>query len=131
MNRLGMTIDCGADEFEELVAFWSAALGYTRLLPDYLVDPDGVGPRLAFQIVDEPKNSKLRWHLDLYVDSLDALRPRVDELVQLGATEVRRFDETGSGYTDTFIALLDPLGNEFCVCAPHTRLDDGTELEPR
>ena len=131
LNRLGITIDCRAEELEELVTFWAAALGYDRLLPDYLVDPEGVGPRLAFQIVHEAKTSKLRWHLDLYVDSLDALQPRVDELVQLGATVLTRIDETSEGYTDIFVALLDPRGNEFCVCAPHTRVDDGTELEPR
>ena len=89
MARLGITIDCSsAEEVEELAAFWAAALGYTRLLPDYLADPEGIGPRLAFQIVPDPTVGKLRWHLDLYVDHLDEMDTRVAELVKLGATEV-------------------------------------------
>ena len=130
MARVGITIDCRSEqEVEDLAAFWAAALGYTRLLPDYLADPEGVGPRLAFQIVPDPTPGKLRWHLDLYVDHLDAMQSRVAELVKLGATEVARFDEVSCGYTDIFTAMLDPLGNEFCVCAPHTSVEDGLGLE--
>jgi hypothetical protein len=131
MDRIAITVDCSSDEeMEELAAFWAAALGYKRVLPDYLVDPEGVRPRFAFQVVPEAKVGKLRWHLDLYVDHLDEMEPRVAQLVKLGATEVLRVDEITSGYTNIFIAMLDPRGNEFCVCAPHTRVKGGAELEP-
>ena len=75
MTTIAITVDCGADELDVLAEFWTAALGYQRILPDYLVDPEGVRPRIALEVVPEPKTVKNRWHLDIYVDSLDALRP--------------------------------------------------------
>ena len=126
--RISVTIDCGADDVRVLGAFWSAALGYRALVPDYLVDPAGVRPRLVFNVVPEPKVVKNRCHLDLYVDRLDDLDAKVAELVQLGATELHHVDEVVHGYTDVFTAMLDPCGNEFCVCAPHVNVEDGTTL---
>lgn len=122
MDMMGITIDCGADEVEALAEFWVAALGYESVLPGYLVDPQGVRPRFALVTVPEPKTVKNRWHLDLYVESLEALEPRVRELVALGAKEVHHIDEVVQGFTNVFTTLVDPCGNEFCVCAPHVRL---------
>jgi hypothetical protein len=122
MDTMGITIDCGADELDALSEFWVAALGYESVLPGYLVDPQGVRPRLALVEVPEPKTVKNRWHLDLYVESLAALEPRVRELVALGAKEVHHIDEVTQGFTNVFTTLVDPCGNEFCVCAPHVRL---------
>src|SRR5690242_10207245 len=102
MDTIAITVDCNADDFEQVAAFWSAALGYERVFPGYLVDPEGVRPRLAFEIVPEPKVAKNRWHVDLYVEHLDGLEPRVRELVDLGATEVRRIDEVTQGFTNVF-----------------------------
>ena len=131
MDKVAMavTVDCGAGEVETVASFWAAALGYRQVLPGYLVDPDGLRPRLSFEVVPERKTVKNRWHLDLYVDDLDALQAKVDELVRLGATEGRHFDEPVHGYTDVFTTMLDPVGNEFCVCAPHVRVDSGEALE--
>ena len=122
MDTMGITIDCAADELDVLAAFWVAALGYESVLPGYLVDPQGVRPRLALVEVPEPKTVKNRWQLDLYVESLEALEPRVRELVALGAKEVHHIDEVVQGFTNVFTTLVDPCGNEFCVCAPHVRL---------
>jgi hypothetical protein len=124
MDTIGITVDCGEDDYEKVAAFWAAALGYTRVLPGYLVDPAGVRPRLAFEVVPEPKVTKNRWHVDLYVENLEALAPRVEELVELGAKELHHIDEVTHGFTNVFTALVDPAGNEFCVCAPHIRVDD-------
>jgi len=124
MDTIAITVDCNADDFEQVAAFWSAALGYERVFPGYLVDPSGVRPRLAFEIVPEPKVAKNRWHVDLYVEHLDALEPRVRELVDLGATESRHIDEVTQGFSNVFTTMLDPGGNEFCVCAPHVRIAD-------
>jgi Glyoxalase-like domain len=126
--RLALTLDCGAGDVPALSAFWSAALGYRALLPDYLVDPAGVQPRLVFNVVPEPKTVKNRCHLDLYVERLADLDTKVAELVGLGARELHHVDEVVHGYTDVFTAMLDPCGNEFCVCAPHLRVSDGTPL---
>ena len=124
MDTIAITVDCSADDFEKVAAFWSAALGYERVFPGYLVDPAGMRPRLAFEIVPEPKIVKNRWHVDLYVESLEALEPRVQEIVELGAKVLHRIDEFAHGYTNVFTAMVDPGGNEFCVCAPHIPVDD-------
>jgi Glyoxalase-like domain len=129
METIAITVDCGADELDALAEFWSAALGYERVLPGYLIDPDGVRPRLSLEVVPEPKTVKNRWHLDLYVEELDALQPKVDALVALGAIVVAHYDADVHGYTDVFTTMLDPVGNEFCVCALHVRVGDGRPLE--
>jgi glyoxalase superfamily protein len=126
--RVAVTLDCAAGDVPALSAFWSAALGYRALMPDYLVDPAGVQPRLVFNVVPEPKIVKNRVHLDLYVERLEDLDTKVAELVRLGATELHHVDEIVYGYSDVFTAMLDPCGNEFCVCAPHVRVDDGAQL---
>jgi hypothetical protein len=126
--RISVTLDCAAEEVETLSAFWSAALGYRALVRGYLVDPAGVQPRLVFNVVPEPKTVKNRSHLDLYVDRLEDLDAKVAELMRLGATELHHVDEVVHGYTDEFTAMLDPCGNEFCVCAPHVNVEDGTQL---
>ncbi|GAB2464405.1 VOC family protein [Jatrophihabitans fulvus] len=126
-----------------LAQFWAAALGYVRQPPpegfadwdtfldsvgvpadqrdtkDAVVDPSGSGPRLFFQKVPEAKTAKNRVHLDVnagagIVDPDErhrAVRAKVDELVGLGATVVREQQEFG----DSWVVLLDPEGNEFCV----------------
>jgi predicted enzyme related to lactoylglutathione lyase len=124
MDTIAITVDCGADDYESVAAFWAAVLGYERVLPGYLVDPDGARPRLAFEIVPEPKIVKNRWHVDLYVESLEALEPRVQEIVGLGAKVLHHIDESAHGYTNVFTTMVDPGGNEFCVCAPHLPVVD-------
>jgi hypothetical protein len=84
-----------------------------------IVDPDGVGPRIYFQRVPEPKTVKNRVHIDLNVGGglqvpLEERRGRIDaaaeHLVGLGATRVRTVEEDADGY---FVNMLDPEGNEF------------------
>ncbi|MBB5166949.1 VOC family protein [Mycobacterium sp. AZCC_0083] len=118
-ESMGITVDCGAETVDVLAEFWSATLGYVKLLPSLIIDPDGVQPRIAFLAVPEPKTVKNRWHLDLYVDHLDELGAEIDRVTTLGATKVRDYDEVSHGFTNTFAVMLDPAGNEFCVCAPH------------
>jgi hypothetical protein len=119
VDSVGVTVDCGGEAVDLLADFWSAALGYEKLLPFLLVDPAAVRPRIVFQVVPEAKTTNNRWHLDLYVERLDGLEPEVERLVALGATTVREVDEVVLGFSNTFTAMLDPDGNEFCVCAPH------------
>jgi glyoxalase superfamily protein len=87
---------------------------------EWLADPDGIGPRIYFQRVPEPKAVKNRLHLDLDAGGgratpLDERRRRIDaeveRLVAAGATRVRATQEF-DGY---FVAMLDPEGNEFDV----------------
>jgi Glyoxalase-like domain len=84
-----------------------------------VVDPDGVRPRLLFQKVPEDKIAKNRMHLDVHVGAGIAdsgerrrtVRARADQLVGLGANELREAEELG----EYWIVLQDPEGNEFCV----------------
>ena len=85
-----------------------------------IVDPDGVGPRVFFQRVPEPKTAKNRVHLDLRAAAgltgearLAALEAECARLVALGASRVQRF-EPGS-MSAGFIVMGDPEGNEFCL----------------
>lgn len=146
-TRFQVTFDC-ADP-DRLTRFWATALGYVvedppegfdtwgaywrdRGIPeeeldddvtsDSLVDPEGVGPRIWFQKVPEPKVIKNRVHLDLAVGGgrgapLDARKRRVDaeveRLTAAGATTLRVLRPNGADYYA--VVLEDPEGNEFCI----------------
>ncbi|SBT41422.1 VOC family protein [Micromonospora auratinigra] len=70
----------------------------------------GLGRRLLFQQVPEPKTGKNRLHLDVHAgpQRRDA---EVARLRGLGATVVRQVSEPGTDH----VVLTDPEGNEFCV----------------
>jgi hypothetical protein len=128
---LQITVD--ARDPRRLAAFWAVALGYVLQPPQpgYLVpsgsgsgteqytaivDPTGLGPRLLFQRVPEPKSLKNRVHLDVNAghgatDRRAAVRAHVAQLVAAGATVQREMQEQ-SGW---WIVLTDPEGNEFCL----------------
>jgi hypothetical protein len=138
-----LTFDCARPAL--LAAFWALALGYVELPPPdgfatwedwlrqqsdtpddwddgaYLVDPDGVGPKLSFLRVPEGKTAKNRLHIDVQAgggrrNSWDVRWPKVtatvEKLVAAGGTIVRQYDD--DGHPD-HIMMLDPEGNEFCV----------------
>ena len=93
--------------------FWSALLGYSvdgdadaRWV--HLVPPPGL-PVLNLQRVPEPKTTKNRLHLDVFVDDPVEWITRAEEL---GAVRVRLHDDP----EDWFCVMTDPGGNEFCVC---------------
>jgi hypothetical protein len=127
-----------------LAAFWGEAIGYQEEPPPEgfdsweawavandlpredrdkyasRVDPDGVGPRLFFQRVPEPKTAKNRVHLDLAVSGGrgtpdEQRRARVaaavERAVAAGATTVKEYEEAGQHW----VVLQDPEGNEFCL----------------
>jgi catechol 2,3-dioxygenase-like lactoylglutathione lyase family enzyme len=70
----------------------------------------GLGRRLLFQQVPEPKTVKNRLHLDLRAgpDHRDA---EVARLRELGASVLREVKEPGTEH----VVMADPEGNEFCV----------------
>lgn len=138
-----VTFDCGSPG--ALAGFWALALGYVPApvpagfdtwadwlrahdVPEsewddgaYLVDPDGVGPRISFLKVPEGKSAKNRVHLDVQAGGgrdapWEERWPRVvaavDRLVAAGATVVR--EDVVDGRGDHF-TMRDPEGNEFCV----------------
>jgi hypothetical protein len=80
--------------------------------PDDPVDERGVGMgrRILFQAVPEPKTVKNRVHLDLLVGP-EAHDAEVERVVALGATVVGVHDGDEGRWT----MLTDPEGNEFDV----------------
>jgi hypothetical protein len=125
---LQITVD--ARDPGRLAAFWAVALGYVVQPPragyvvrtsgeeQYaaIVDPTGIGPRLLFQRVPEPKTHKNRVHLDVNAghgatDRRAAVRAHSAQLVAAGATVVQEIQEE-SGW---WVVLADPEGNEFCL----------------
>jgi hypothetical protein len=105
--------------FDDLVAFWQAALGYVPREPPQngwvvLTDPNGVGPNVSLDRVAEgrlpPLGDISRVHLDLYTTDQPA---EVERLLGLGATLYER----EYGPDGDFVVLVDPDGNRFCVIA--------------
>ena len=105
--------------FDELLAFWQAALGYVPREPPrdgwvVLTDPTGASPNLSLDRVSEqdlpPLGELSRVHLDLYPTDHHA---EVERLLGLGATRYEREQRPD----DDFVVLVDPDGNRFCVIA--------------
>ena len=103
--------------FDELVAFWQAALGYVPREPPQdgwvvLTDPSGPGPNISLDRVAEdrlpPLGDLSRVHLDLYTADQPA---EIERLLGLGATRYER----EYGPDEDFVVLVDPDGNRFCV----------------
>jgi hypothetical protein len=143
--RFQLVIDCADPDL--LAHFWASALQYELEPPpagfatwndywrdvgvpedelgpgaDCIIDPDGGGPRIWFQVVPETKNVKNRWHLDVHASGgrtvpIDIRRERVDaearRLSGLGATMVGVLAEEGLDHYA--IAMKDPEGNEFDI----------------
>jgi len=140
-TRWHLTVDCAHPSV--VARFWALALGYVEPPPPdgfgsweawlrhedpddwdqgaYLVDPDGVGPKLSFMRVPEEKQAKNRLHLDVQAGGgrqvpWDQRWPKVtalvDRLVAAGGTVVRQYDYDGN---PDHITMRDPEGNEFCV----------------
>jgi hypothetical protein len=138
-----LTVDCAHPQ--ALASFWKQALGYTGAPPPigfiswrdwfaglgvpeeewddsaYVVDPDGIGPRISFIRVPEDKITKNRIHLDISVgggrtEPLESRWPRVmqkvADLKAAGATVLEAFQ---LGSMPEHVVMADPEGNEFCV----------------
>ena len=106
-----IVIDC--NDPAPLAAFWSELLGVEihHASDDWVsLRPSAPGhPRVAFQRVPEPKATKNRVHLDVWVADISTATLAAEAL---GATR------TGPLVTDSgepFQILLDPAGNEFCL----------------
>lgn len=113
MNRwIAVTID-GADP-HPLAAFWSALLDLPLdddPLPGWarIGRAEGPLPVLTFQPVAEPKQEKVRLHLDIGVDDIDR---GITQVLGLGGSktgERHEYDE------DVVVVMTDPAGNEFCL----------------
>jgi predicted enzyme related to lactoylglutathione lyase len=114
-----ITMDC--NDPRQLAGFWSDLLetpvmeagsdrpSWLRLQP---LAPRG--PFINFQPVPEPKVGKVRLHLDVLVDDVDA---GVERVMALGGTDTGTREDLPRG---RIAVMLDPEGNEFCLLAPPT-----------
>ncbi|TNM50236.1 VOC family protein [Nocardioides albidus] len=127
VRQVQITFDCASPR--TVAEFWKAALGYVDppTPPDAdddswaaCQDPDGVGPRLYFQRVPEPKVAKNRVHLDVRVgtglvgdERLAALEAEASRLEDLGARRgvLLLADEENESCQN----MQDVEGNEFCL----------------
>lgn len=100
-------------DMKRAVSFWTQALGYeTTHVSDAWVnlsDPKGKGLDVGLQPNKDPKPDVNRVHLDLTADDVQA---EVKRLERLGA---RRADWPYYAPGSTYVVMLDPEGNEFCV----------------
>lgn len=140
VKQVQVTFDC-ADP-RAVAAFWKAALGYVdppipsgfdswdayeATLPAEsqgaswaCQDPHGVGPRLFFQRVPEPKTVKNRLHLDVRVgtgltgaERVSALETEAARLEEHGARRVRLL--VADEENESCLVMQDVEGNEFCL----------------
>ena len=143
--RYQLVIDC-ADP-DRLAHFWAAALGYQLAPPptgfatwndyyrdlgiseeslvdgaDRISDPDGNGPTIWFNPVEDAKVVKNRLHVDIHAsgpraDPIETRRQRVDaeadRLAGLGATITGALSNEGLDHYA--VGMLDPEGNEFDI----------------
>jgi len=109
--------------------WWAEALGWQiayeapdelALVPPHaLTKGDSIpveerSPGLVFILVPDGKQLKNRLHLDLAPRAGDDQEAEVARLEQLGAKRV----DVGQGDDKTWVVLVDPEGNEFCVLSP-------------
>ncbi|WP_283138977.1 VOC family protein [Rhizohabitans arisaemae] len=123
MGIHAVTFDCAQPY--RLAAFWQAATDWT-LDPESEPGDDEIrlippgGPQVLFIRVPEGKTAKNRFHLDVMPTDGRTRDEAVEHLLALGATQLqdhRRADGTG------WVTLLDPEGNEFCVCRSQAERD--------
>lgn len=110
-----LVIDCV--DPERLARFWSAVLDYVELDRDeYGIEigpPGGSGglqPTIILSPSSDPRNGKLRLHID--VNPVD--RDQDAELERLLALGARPADVGQTG-EESWHVLADPEGNEFCL----------------
>jgi len=120
--NVDIVIDCANPE--KLADFWAEALGYAKagfFDPDFVLLPrERAHPPVMLQRVAEPKTAKVRIHFDLRVPDIET------EARRLEAIGARRID-IGQGDDPGWITMVDPEGNEFCVC-PGVPLPDAEEM---
>jgi predicted enzyme related to lactoylglutathione lyase len=112
-----LVLDC--HDPERLAAFWAEVLGYVELgreddgsieIGPEMEGSGGPQPTLVFSPTNEPKNGKLRLHIDVNATDRDQ-DAELARLLAIGATEA----DIGQTGDESWYCLSDPEGNEFCL----------------
>jgi predicted enzyme related to lactoylglutathione lyase len=115
-NRIAYLV-VDATDAERLATFWADALGWqiVRRGSYWLTIGHDDGPlEINFRTVPDPPNrEKNRLHLDIK----PVRRSQADELDRLLALGARQVD-VGQRPDASWFVLVDPEGNEFCLCVP-------------
>ena len=112
-ERIEVAID--AIDINAVLPFWAAVLGYNHgpANPDGLIydlfDPDGIGPSIWFQQMNEQRTDRNRIHFDVSVAHDDA-EARVAAAIAAGGRLV------SDARAKAFWVLADVEGNEACIC---------------
>jgi len=108
-------------DLPRLARFWAQALGWKVLSErerEIVIGADENAPvGLCFMPVTDPKTIKNRVHLDL-TSSAEDRDQEIERLLALGARRV----DIGQTGEESWTALADPEGNEFCVIRPKETL---------
>jgi 4a-hydroxytetrahydrobiopterin dehydratase len=107
LQRLEIALD--TVDADRIRPFWAAVLGYEPDDDGNLADPDGIGPAMWFQQMEEPRTDRDRFHLDVTVPH-DVAEQRVAAALEAGGTLVE------DGHARAWWVLADADGNEACVC---------------
>jgi 4a-hydroxytetrahydrobiopterin dehydratase len=112
-----VSIAVDAVDREGVLGFWQAAMGYVRVGPDDILQPDLIGPTMWFQdkAHQAPRN---RIHVDLSLPH-DAAVARVDAILAAGGRML------GDKNAPAWWSLIDPEGNVVDVCTWEGR-DEGS-----
>ncbi|MBP2707560.1 VOC family protein [Microbispora sp. RL4-1S] len=102
----------------ELAQWWSEVLGWPLVdsEPDdeeVMLDRPGGPPHLLFIKVPDGKTVKNRLHLDLRPSGGRTRDQEVERLLGFGA---KSYEDHRTADGLGWVTLLDPEGNEFCVC---------------
>jgi 4a-hydroxytetrahydrobiopterin dehydratase len=112
-----MVVEIAIDalDIEAVRPFWQTVLGY---VPEHaeegqpivaIMDPEGLGPSIWFQQMDEPREERNRIHLDVNVPS-DIAEDRIAAALDAGGRLV------SDAEAKAFWVLADAEGNEACIC---------------
>ncbi len=108
------TVMFDTNDLDVSIDFWSEVLGLHVAHRDatyaYMAQMSEGGPRLAFQLVPEPRPGKNRLHLDVRVDDRKEFEQRI---VELGGSVLN--EVAGEPGYPEWTVVADPLGNEFCI----------------
>ena len=115
--RESMVVEIAIDalDIDVVRPFWQTVLGYVPEHVDEgepvtaLIDPEGLGPSIWFQQMDDRRQERNRIHLDVNVPS-DIAEERVEAAVAAGGRLVS--DDAARA----FWVLADAEGNEACIC---------------
>jgi 4a-hydroxytetrahydrobiopterin dehydratase len=122
-----LEIAVDALDIDKVRPFWKAVFGYSDEseagagAPGAgLIDPQGQGPSVWFQQMDEPRPQRNRIHFDISVPHDEAQR-RLAATLAAGGTLV------SDTRAPAFWVLADPEGNEVCICTWQAR--DGQQSD--